>query len=58
MCEELKKRIKKSGLTQVYVAKKIKMKQSTFTSYINGYVPFPEDFEERVNEVLREEESG
>lgn len=53
---ELKKRIRKSGLTQKEVFERAGILYSTGNSYLNGFNPMPKDILKKIENVLTEEE--
>lgn len=53
--DELKKRIRKTGMTQKEFCEKIpalKGKYQTFNSYINGFNPMPDHIRQEIEDVL------
>ena len=54
--EELKLRIRKSGLRIVDIARLIKLPYSTLAGYLNKVVPMPTHILERIEEELKKVE--
>lgn len=54
--EQLKLRIRKSGLRIVDVAKRVNLPYSTLAGYLNGVVPMPKHILERIEEELKKVE--
>lgn len=51
--EQLKQRIKDSGLKQKFVAEKVGVSEAYFAMMINGQVEMPEIVRNKVNELLK-----
>lgn len=56
MLDELKKRIRKSGLSQKEVFARASIPYSTGNSYLNGFNRMPEDILKKIETILIEEE--
>lgn len=52
--EELKKRIKKAGLSIKEVSKRLKIPYSTLNSYLNEFNPIPEYIMEKIEVIIEE----
>lgn len=52
---ELKKRIRRAGITQKDISQRLKVPYSTVSSWLNGFAPLPENIRQKIEQMINDE---